>query len=129
MQQDLSPVERQKLELQRDAANVAWTIDVADELLAQLTQAESLLAADPPGPPLAEAPARPEGAPVGAGQPAKGAARVAALVPVDPQQDGCGIKRSLADVINGSTVIQATLERLADSHLLERIILIVPEDF
>ena len=55
--------------------------------------------------------------------------RVAAIVAVDPDRNGLGIRRSLAEPFAGRPVIQATLERLGAAQELESIILIVPDGF
>ncbi|MCH8344333.1 MAG: DUF115 domain-containing protein [Planctomycetes bacterium] len=126
LQRDGDPMQHQRAQLQRDLENVTWIADSAQEIIDQLAEAERLLAGDPvsvrskptinlldiDGPPAAER-----------------AARIAALVPVDPHHNALGVARSLTEQFADRPVLQATLERLGRSQALESIILIVPRGF
>lgn len=134
MQLELTELQRQRLELERDRENIAWIKDTADELIDQLTRAEQLLGdeqSEPQQRTSATSGSEQDDANVpqdSAASPPSGC-RVAAFVPVDPARSSLGIARSLADHVHGKTILQATLERLSDSQTLERIVLIVPEGF
>lgn len=125
MQRELTPMQRQKLELQRDAENVSWLMQAADELIEQLSEAERSLAPSSTAVVEGETSNRSDRS-----QPKRGVtSRVAVIIPIDPHRDGLGRPRSLADVIDGRSVLQATLQRLCASATLQRVILIVPRSF
>lgn len=121
LRRDLDPVARQRAQLDRDLESVTWIADTAQEMCEQLGSARRLLAGDAP------APARPPAARTDG--PEAPACRIAALVPIDPERNGMGIARSLAAPCAGRPVLQATLERIGSSRLLESIILIAPRGF
>ena len=54
--------------------------------------------------------------------------RIAALIPVDPDRNGLGLRRSLAVEFCGRTILQATLERVGRSRRLDSIVLLGNED-
>ncbi len=126
MQTDLDPRQRQRAQLQRDLENVTWTADAAAEIGRQLVVSGQVLSGSPVD-------ATPAGTSLLADEPTSpgtaGVARVAALVPVDPDRSGLGVPRSLATPFGGRSVLQATLQRLGESRRLESIILIVPRGF
>jgi pyruvate-formate lyase-activating enzyme len=126
MQRDLDPMQRQRAQLERDLENVTWTADAAREIGHQLDRCRGVLAGDPP----AEGP-EPSVTLLDDKETAAAvrAARIAALVPLDPDRNGLGVARSLAEPFAGRPVLQATLERLGASSKLESIILIAPRDF
>lgn len=131
----LGPVERQRGQLERDLDNVRWIADAAEEMFALLSDGQALLAGqrvEPrrPGPDkvssIVDAPE--------AGSPATGSikpppARVAALVPIDPDRGGLGTARSLAEWPGARSMLQATLEQLARVRRLDEIVLIAPHGF
>ena len=126
MQPDLDAPRQQRAQLQRDLDNVTWTGDAAGELANQLRLTERVLAgvrvtaAEQSGTALLDDLRITPGDVPG---------RVAAIVAVDPDRNGLGIRRSLAEPFAGRPVIQATLERLGAAQELESIILIVPDGF
>jgi hypothetical protein len=126
MQRGLDPMQRQRAQLERDLENVIWTADAAKEIGHQLDRCRGVLAGEPP----AEGP-EPSVTLLDDTETAAAAraARIAALVPVDPDRNGLGMTRSLAEPFAGRPVLQATLERLGASTRLESIILITPRDF
>ena len=135
----LDEVARQKLQFERDLANVRWIEEAAGEYLAALDDAilglegrkdltgddEALVAAQADG-----ALGRTLGD--GAGEVAiDGSAEVrpAFLVAVDPARGGLGNARSLAEEIAGRSALHWTLERLGRSREVPRIVLLVPDAF
>jgi len=125
MQPDLSPRERQLGQLHRDLDNVTWTADAAGEIAHHLALTDRVLAGEQIAPAARSTTALLNDVSVG-----QGPARVAALVPVDPDRNGLGVRRSLAEQFGeGRSVLQATLERLGAAHRLHSIVLIAPEGF
>jgi hypothetical protein len=94
MQPDLDPMQRQRAQLDRDLENVTWTTDAAKEIGHQLDRCRGVLAGEPP----AEGP-EPSVTLLDDTETAAAAraARIAALVPVDPDHNGLGVARSLAE--------------------------------
>jgi hypothetical protein len=144
MQPDLDPVARQRAQIDRDLENVTWTADAADEMRSQLEDAQRVLRGERIMPRPARRPAETPDAAASstAGAAARAPAvsfdsvaspaspaRMAALVPIDPDRNGLGQRRSLTEPFGGRTVLQATLERLGESTLLHEIVLIVPRGF
>ncbi|MHC4589258.1 MAG: zf-TFIIB domain-containing protein, partial [Planctomycetota bacterium] len=126
MQRDLEPHQHQRAQLERDLENVIWTADAAREIGHQLQQCRRVLAGEPvtsgPEPSVTLLDDEQTRA-------AARAARIAALVPVDPDRNGLGVARSLKEPFAGRPVLQATLERLGTSAGLEAIILFSPRGF
>ncbi|MHC4447065.1 MAG: motility associated factor glycosyltransferase family protein, partial [Planctomycetota bacterium] len=123
MQGDLDPLSHQRGQLERDLDNVNWIADAAQEMVDQLADAERLLSGE-------RVSARPKPARRWIEEESKATAapaRIAALVPIDPQQCGLGVRRDLTAPFAGKPVLQATLERLGRSEQIESIILIAPE--
>lgn len=129
----LSPEEKQRLQFERDLANVRWLQESSTEYATVLDAAIRRLQ----GESVAD---EPDEAAVSAGTDgALGRAlgevsvasevRAAFLVPVDPWRGGLGTPRSLAEPLAGKTAMQWTLERLARSREAAAIVLLVPEGF
>lgn len=130
---------RQKLEAERDLANVRWIEEASDAYLQELGKLERLLSL-PGGARIAELSTDQDEVLTSArsdeslsrmlGE-AEDAVKVTAgfIVPVDPWNGGLGTPRSLAEPLAGKPVIQWTLERLGRSKEAERIVLLVPEGF
>jgi hypothetical protein len=114
---DLSPLERQRRQIERDLMNVEWLGDAADELADLLAAAESALRG---GPRLTrDAPARPART-----KPAR-RLRVAAVVPLDARTGGLGTARVLSRPIrHGLDAPAMTLARLARCRRLDGVILL-----
>ena len=133
MSKHLSPLERQRRELERDLTNVTWIADAATELIDQLESCDCVLQKQHwrNGNGFKESGARNrmsiEAQTSTTSQTNLHPSRIAALIPIDPARNGLGISRSLAEPFNGKPVLQATLERLGHSRRLESIILIVPQ--
>jgi hypothetical protein len=126
MQQDLSPLERQRLQLQRDLENVDWIADAASELVEQLGKADQLLGGRP-----VDLKSRSMTGSAGrsASPVSRESVRVAAMIGIDPHRSGLGVARSLAEPFAGRSTLQATLERLGRSRQIESIVLIAPAGF
>jgi hypothetical protein len=130
---DLAPEERQRLQFERDLANVRWIEESSAEYASVLHDAVRRLDGEAvdEGPDEAAISATADGALGRVLGEASVAAEVRAafIVPVDPWQGGLGTPRSLAEPLAGKTVMQWTLERLARSREAVAIILLVPEGF
>jgi hypothetical protein len=124
MQPTLDAMAKQRLQLERDAENVNWIADAAAEMLEQISLTQRVLEGEKIHSHAGEKRTTGEAATADA-LPSK----VAALIPIDPERNGLGIPRSLADTINGASVLQATLARLGRSQTLESIIVIAPKTF
>ena len=129
----IPPEEKQRLQFERDLANVRWIEETADEYLGVLEDAIARLAGGSVDDSDDEASvaARVDGA-LGRALGESGAevkVRCAFVVPVDPWHGGLGTPRSLAETLAGRPVIQWTLERLGRSREAESIVLLVPEGF
>lgn len=114
--------ELQQAQIERDIDNVTWIADSATEMIDQFAQAESVLRGTPtkPRPVVAV-----DNTSASTRTP-KPAARIAALVPIDLEANALGVPRSLAEPFHGTTVLHATLDRLAQTPSIESIILIAP---
>ena len=125
MERDLDPLVRQRRQLERDLENVTWIADAAQEMIDQLAASERLVA----GGPVSDARPRPARQLIEVTGPRQTprAPRIAALVPVDPDRNGLGVRRSLGATFAGRPVLQATLERLGRSRRLQSIVLIAPQ--
>jgi hypothetical protein len=132
----LSPMARQRRELERDLVNVRWLAEAADELGVMLDGVTRMLAG---GERLTgEAVRRGDreveralGAPVDrASQPvvAKGAgerARIVAMIAADPQRSGLGLTRDLGEpVAPGMTALTAVLTRLSQCRELDGVVIV-----
>ncbi len=124
---DMSPLDRQRAELDRDLENVRWIADAADELLRQLLDAERILNG-------ATVSARPAPISIDAldddthtndGMPTC----IAALIAVDPDRNGLLQPCSLMEDIHGCNVLQQTLQQLGTSRTLKMIVMLVPDTF
>ena len=122
VRRDLDETTQEIARLDRDLENVTWTADAAEEMLELLASADRRLRGEPVGATAATTASDDNAT-------ARTRARVAALVPVDPDRNALGVRRSLADGPGSTTVIQHTLARLGCSRELDAIILIVPESF
>lgn len=111
---ELSPLEQQKAQIERDAENVRWLGDAAD-MLGEMMDA-AIRAHDGRGPKITrEDPAvDPEDARE------LGRQRVWAVIPADPWRSDLGVPRDLAEpVLGGKSALRLTLERLARASEVE----------
>jgi len=124
------PVEIQLRQIRRDMVNVELLDQASEEAGTILDDAIRLLDPDasPPEPVTSSGPVAQESIDcIEGGEAATGP--VVALVPVDPRRGGSGCTRSLREEFADRNVLQRTLERIGRSRLLERILLLVPDDF
>ena len=129
----ISAEERQRLQFERDLANVRWLAECATEYSSALEAAVRRLEGEAveEGPDEAEISAGADGAlgrVLGEASVAT-EVRAAFLVPVDPWHGGLGTPRSLAEPLAGKTAMQWTLERLGKSREAASIVLLAPEGF
>lgn len=128
MSAELSPVERQRAELERDRENVRWISDAAGELQEQLYDAQRLLNGEKVSfrpRPTADLPNESDS---GDEQPVdrkSEKSKVAAIVPIDPSVNAT--MDALSADWGGINILQTTLTRLSQSRRIESIILLVPE--
>ncbi|MEY5031457.1 MAG: hypothetical protein RL354_488, partial [Planctomycetota bacterium] len=129
--------ERQRLQFERDLANVRWIEESSSEYASLLESTVRRLEGDEAdgrtddGPDEAAVSASADGAlsrALGESS-APSEVRAAFMVPIDPWHGGLGTPRSLAEPLAGKTAVQWTLERLARSREASSIILIAPEGF
>ncbi|MAD77774.1 MAG: hypothetical protein CMJ51_00200 [Planctomycetaceae bacterium] len=121
------PVARQRLELDRDVVNVDWMGEAASLLHGMLertlTQIDTGVR---PEPDRTEADLeRAAGLTGDQGR----ERRVIAVVPVDPERGGIGVRRRLDEPVGGRPLLQRTLERLGRSTELAGIVVLVPGAF
>lgn len=129
----IAPEEKQRLQFERDLANVRWIEEAATEYEAVLETAARRLDGDSvaDGPDEAAVSAGADdalGRALGESVPAT-EVRAAFMVAVDPWHGGLGTPRSLAEHLAGKTAIQWTLERLGRSREAASIVLLAPEGF
>lgn len=121
----LSPVERQKRQIERDIDNVVRIQDAARRVKNLLERA--LVALDG-GVKLTRDVAPEETEAFGVGSVAMVMPRVIALIPVDPDRGSLGIARRLGDPVAGRmNALQLTLARLARSRHVRVAVLLTPE--
>lgn len=128
----LEPVERQRLQIERDIANVSWLAEATASLGGMIDEAVRVLGGAPK---VTRDPAAEEesDAPRAPGATANGTAvrvearprTVAALIPVDPRRGGLGTARTLGEPLAaGRNPLQWTLARLARCVRLDRVVLL-----
>lgn len=122
----LSPLERQRGEMERDIVNIEWLAESAAQLCKLLGAAERGLRGEAPKltrDPEEHGQSRTEAK---AGRPAR--LRVAAMVAVDPQRGGLGAVRNLSwPLAGGLNALQLTLARLSRCEGLDRIVLLTDQ--
>lgn len=130
----ISPEEKQRLQFERDLANVRWIEETATEYISVLDAAarrlEGEAVADEPD--EAAISAGTDGAlgrALGESSESATEVRAAFLIPVDPSHGGLGTPRSLSETLAGKTALQWTLERVGRSTEAASIVLLVPEGF
>lgn len=125
MDASLSPVERQKRQIERDIDNVTRIEDSASRLVQLL---EATLVALDGGTKLTRdvAPEERRDADIKGGR--RAMPRVVAMIPVDPDFGSLGVARRLVDVVaGGMNALQLTLARLAQSKHVDEAVLLTPE--
>ena len=125
--------EKQRLQFERDLANVRWIEESSSEYASVLESTVRRLegGAVDEEPDEAAISAGAEGAlsrALGESS-ASSEVRAAFMVPIDPWHGGLGTPRSLAEPLAGKTAVQWTLERLSRSREAASIILVAPEGF
>ncbi len=126
---ELTPMERQRRQIERDVANVGWIADTTAELGSMIDETIRVLRGAPkstrtPTPSESE-PA--EGA--GGGIRVAKACRVAALVAVDPRRSGLGTPRDLAaPFLCGLNPLRLMLTRLSRCRGLDQIVLLAEDE-
>jgi hypothetical protein len=117
----LTPLDRQKRQIERDIVNVEWLAEAAGQIGKLLHSAEDALRA------RAEKLTRDpdEHGADGRESRRRERKRVAAFIPVDTQRGGMGTVRNLAwPVADGRNALQLTLARLCRCEGLDRIVLL-----
>ncbi|MFG0331282.1 MAG: 6-hydroxymethylpterin diphosphokinase MptE-like protein [Phycisphaerales bacterium] len=119
---------RQRRQLERDQVNVRWLADACDEYHRILEESQAVLGGESVDPRISRRTAESVASHLNAEPRSK--RRVAALVAVDPERSGAGLIRRLDDLVDERrTVLQATLERLAETPGIESIVLLAPLGF
>lgn len=128
MSRGLDAMTVQRRQLERDLENVRWLADAASEMLSQLDDAQALLRGESRSS-NSESLAHSHSTRAASGPSSTSETRIAAIIPIDPARNGCGIPRSLHENFQDRNVLQITLERLGESQALDSIILITPGSF
>jgi hypothetical protein len=110
----LSPMERQKKEIERDLVNVRWLADVADHVSRLISEADAA---------LVRAPVKQARAQAAADVRAGAEGKLWAVIPVDADYGGLGERRLSRPLWGGKNALQLTLERLARCTRLEGVVL------
>lgn len=117
----LSPLDRQKRQIERDVMNVGWLADAADQLGSMLDATIKMLDGGPRATADLE-PAREESAAPRARR------RIAALIAIDPVRSGLGTPRDLSEPLaRGLNPLALTLRRLAHAKQLDAVILLAED--
>lgn len=121
LDESLSPLERQKRQIERDVMNVGWIADAADQLGRMLDDTIRMLDG---GARVTRDLATPEDGPVPGGM-GRDRQRIAALIAVDADRGGMGTPRPLgASVAGGLNPLTLTLRRLARCRQLDGVVLV-----
>lgn len=123
------PVERQRLQIERDIENVRWTRDAARAVAQQLRDTLTVLRGEMPK----QTSDRPDGEDMLSG--GRGSVtrdRVHAMVLADPEQGGLGVARPLGvkmlpDRAGGFNVLQTTIARIDRSEQIDGITIVTPD--
>ncbi len=115
----LSPLDKQKRQIERDIMNVGWIADAADQLGAMLDDTIKMLDG---GERATRDLASPEETAAAAARPRQ---KIAALIAVDPERGGLGTPRPLgAALVRGLNPLALTLRRLARCRQIDSVILL-----
>ncbi len=117
----LSPLDRQRRQIERDIENVTWLADAADAMGRML---DDTTAAMEGGPKVTRTPApEPDGVRV-----SRDSVRVAAVVAVDPDRSGLGTPRRLEDrFLGGLNPLALLLRQLARTQRVRRVVLLAQD--
>jgi hypothetical protein len=122
----LSPIERQKREIERDIVNIEWLVESAMQLGKLLDATEHAMRGTSPKltrDPEEHGQARDD---TSAGRPAR--RRVAALIAVDTQRGGLGTVRNLDwPLAGGFNPLQLTIARLSRCEGIDQIVLLTDQ--
>ncbi len=119
----LSPMERQKREIERDIVNIEWLIESAAQLGKLLESAQHAMRGTAPK--LTRDPEEHGTSETTASNGKPTRQRVAAIIAVDTQRGGLGTVRNLAwPLTDGLNALQLTLSRLSRCEGLDRIVLL-----
>lgn len=114
----LSPLDRQKRQIERDIMNVGWLADAADQLGSMLDATIKMLDGGPRITTDIEPKQETSAAP-------RERQRIAALIAVDPTHSGLGTPRDLSQPLSrGLNPLALTLRRLANAKQLDTVILL-----
>ncbi len=125
---DADPIERQRMQIERDIENVKWTRDAANAVVDQLTHGLQVLAGESVKQTADRADAEPldiDGAP-------RARDRVHAMVLADPELGGLGTPRSLSarllsPTARGLNTLQTTITRVDQSEQIDAITIMTPD--
>ncbi len=126
IERDLEPIERQRLELDRDVVNVEWTGEAArllEDMLERSIEHVRTGRRRESGRSLADL-ERSAGLAAERGD----VRRIFAVVPLDPDRGGTGVERRLDAPFAGGRLLDRVLQRLGRSKELTGIILLAPDD-
>lgn len=122
LEDELTPLERQARQIERDRKNLEWLAEAADGFGALLDTAVKALR----GGPKKTRDASVASVAVGAERSAA-AVTTAAMIVVDPAFGGLGTARSLEKTIGGENLLRATLRRLSAMRTVKRAVLLTAE--
>lgn len=125
------PMERQRLQVERDLVNVRFFEEAAIESGSLLEDARQVVQSGSTSLEVeSKARSRLSSSMIEEdNQVQEPTSRVVALVPINPTAGGAGSRRTLRHEIGGRKVANLTLLRLASSRRLDQIIVMVPDDF
>ncbi len=124
------PFERQRRQIQRDAMNVTWLADAADELAGMLRDSHAMLSTPPntPKPRRAISHAAAEQQILGEAATPRARKDARAVLVIDPEAGGLGSSHALdASIAPGVNVLQATVARLLAAKELDGLVLACAE--
>lgn len=125
---DAEPIERQRLQIERDIENVKWTRDAALSVVEQLKHGLAVLA----GEAIKQTSNQPEPEELNSDGSTRERDRVHAMVLTDPELGGLGNRRTLAARLlgpgaGGLNVLQTTIARIDRSQEIEAITIMTPD--
>jgi hypothetical protein len=126
---DAEPMERQRLQIERDISNVEWTRDAARSVGEQITQLKDILSGRAEKVTSDQPETEHESS---SGIETRKRDRVHAMVIVDPEFGGLGTKRTLGarllpESVGGHNTLQTTLARLNRCAQVDAITIVTPD--